>query len=214
MESTKRLEHWQNVYTQKVPSQVSWYQSQPTVSLEIMTQIGLTIGSKIIDVGGGSSTLVDALYKNYDVTVLDISEAALKHSQDRLGSDVTRVTWLASDITQAQLPKAQYQLWHDRAVFHFLTQEDDQAQYLKRLRLSLRIGGFVLLATFAPDGPVKCSGLEVVRYDAQSLLEMLGQEFKLINERFETHITPTGSEQRFVYGLFLFQGDTNKEVLR
>jgi ubiquinone/menaquinone biosynthesis C-methylase UbiE len=202
MKTDERLEHWQRVYTSKRATEVSWYQPEAITSHEMIERAGLPAHSSLIDVGGGASTLIDALLERYDVTVLDISGAALQQARDRLGTNADRVTWLVADITQADLPEQRYDLWHDRAVFHFLTNTDDRSSYLTALRGSLKPGGFLLLATFAPDGPIKCSGLEVVRYNAKQMLEVLGEEFRLLEERFETHVTPSGGEQRFVYALF------------
>jgi trans-aconitate methyltransferase len=205
MTESELLEHWQGVYTSKRSTEVSWHQPEPIKSLEMIERAGLPANSSLIDVGGGASTLVDALLGRYDMTVLDISSAALQQAQDRLGMNADRVTWLAADITRAFVPTQRYDLWHDRAVFHFLINPDDRSSYLTALRGALKPGGFVLLATFAPDGPIKCSGLAVRRYDAKQMLEVLGEDFQLLEERLETHVTPSGGEQRFVYALFEYR---------
>jgi SAM-dependent methyltransferase len=204
MNPNERLEHWQRVYTSKHPDEVSWFQPHPATSLELIAHATPPEGARIVDVGGGSSTLVDALLTRFEVTVLDISGAALQHARDRLGAVADRVTWLEVDVTDAALPNAAYDLWHDRAVFHFLVNADDRAAYVRLLCAALKPGGHAVFACFAPDGPTRCSGLEVLRYDAAQLQRELGIGFALLEERFETHLTPIGGEQRFVYALFKF----------
>lgn len=212
MTESTRIEHWQRVYITKHPSEVSWYEAQPTTSLQLIERAMLPDGAKIIDVGSGASTLVDALFERYAVTVLDLSHTALQRSRDRLGANAHRVAWRAADITQVDLPARHYDLWHDRAAFHFLTDPADRSSYLRTLRHALKPGGHLLLATFAPNGPMKCSGLEVVRYDAADMLGILGAGFKLLEERLETHLTPSGGEQRFAYGLFECQKVMDQET--
>jgi ubiquinone/menaquinone biosynthesis C-methylase UbiE len=203
MNPDERHEHWERVYRSKQATEVSWYQAEPTTSLEMIHRAKLQSGSRVIDVGGGASTLVDALLEqNLEVTVLDLSNAALQQARDRLGPQSDRVRWLAADITLLELPAQHFDFWHDRAVFHFLTDPADRSRYVASLRNALKPGGHVLLATFAPDGPSKCSGLPVMRYDTAGMLEVLGTEFKLLEERFEVHLTPGGGEQRFVYAWF------------
>jgi ubiquinone/menaquinone biosynthesis C-methylase UbiE len=194
------------VYTSKRPDEVSWFQAHPEISLELIARADLHAGARIIDVGGGSSTLVDALVERFEVTVLDIAGAALQHAQDRLGAAAARVSWLEADVTRAALPAARFDLWHDRAVFHFLVSAEDRAAYVSLLRAALKPGGYALLACFAPDGPARCSGLEVRRYDAAGLRDALGTGFGLLEARGETHLTPTGGEQPFVYALFKLDG--------
>lgn len=198
-------QHWQRVYLEKDSSKVSWFEDSPVASLELLQCANLTSASSVIDVGGGASGLVDALltrgYEN--LTVLDISSAALNVTRARLGAAAQCVTWLAADITTAQLPVAAYDVWHDRAVLHFLTDASSRTTYVAALKNSLRRGGHALIATFAPDGPLKCSGLETIRYDAPALLEVLGaDEFALLEDRLVQHVTPSGGTQIFTYALF------------
>ena len=195
-----REEHWNQVYQTKGTDDVSWYQRRPDLSLALIAASGVRKDAGIIDVGGGASTLVDFLlddgYSN--LAVLDLSAAALSHSRSRLGARAGGVEWFVTDVTSFE-PPHRFGLWHDRAVFHFLTAADDRRGYVATLRRTLQPGGSVVISTFAPDGPPKCSGLEVMRYDAQSLCAELGVEFQLQEVRHETHRTPWQSEQRFIY---------------
>ena len=195
--------HWETIYTDLLPEEVSWYQKGPTLSLELIRLAGPGPDGAIIDVGGGTSVLVDGLlaagYRN--VTVLDLSARALAHAMQRLGARAKQVEWIEADVTEVVLPRV-YDLWHDRAVFHFLTEAGDRMKYLETMTRSVQNGGHVIIATFAIGGPTKCSGLEVVQYDAQKLSGELGSEFTLIDQRAERHVTPTGKEQQFGYFLF------------
>jgi SAM-dependent methyltransferase len=158
----------------------------------------------LIDVGGGASTLVDDLLEAgfLHVTVLDVSRLAIESICSRLGSRASSVNWIIGDVLTADLPTAHYDLWHDRAVFHFLTSEDDRATYVRTLRESLRAQGQLIIATFGPDGPTHCSGLDVVRYSAESLRSELGSDFQLVATEVELHRTPSGAEQSFTYCRF------------
>ena len=201
----ERQQHWQRVYLERDTTTVSWFEDSPTVSLEMLERANLRNTSSLIDVGGGASALVDALLARgcEHLTVLDISFAALDLSRARLGSAAQCVTWLVADITCARLPRSSYDVWHDRAVFHFLTDPSSRAAYVTALKNSLRPGGHALIATFAPDGPLKCSGLETIRYDAPALLEVLGaDQFTLLEQRLVQHVTPGGGTQAFTYALF------------
>ena len=193
--------HWESIYTSKASTNVSWYQSEPRLSRDLITRRGITPAAQVIDVGGGASTLVDALLaRNFrHITVLDISSAAIQHAKTRLGALADMVTWIEADITNVLLPLAHYDLWHDRAVFHFLTNPADQTSYIQAVKRAVKPGGYVIVATFALDGPPRCSGLEVVRYSADSLHDAFGPDFQLIESRSETHQTPAKAEQRFVY---------------
>jgi ubiquinone/menaquinone biosynthesis C-methylase UbiE len=199
---SRRL-HWDNVYTSKPEGEVSWFQESPTVSLDLIAATGATPVSRIIDIGGGASRLVDALVEKgfRAVTVLDISDAALTVARTRLGSRSDQVRWIAADVTSWE-PQEQFDIWHDRAAFHFLTDEADRAAYVARLTRALRPGSHAIVATFAEDGPERCSGLPVRRYDAESLAGVLGPAFNLVETRRHTHATPWGSEQRFRFNLF------------
>jgi SAM-dependent methyltransferase len=202
-----RHEHWNQVYQTKDPRDVSWYQRSPDLSLALIAASGVSPDAGIIDVGGGASTLVDSLLdKGYTrLAVLDLSGVALSHSRTRLAARAGDIEWFEADVTSFEPPR-RFGLWHDRAVFHFLTAADDRAGYVATLRRTLQPGGSVIIATFALDGPPKCSGLDVVRYGEQSILAELGAEFQLQEVRRETHVTPWQSEQRFIYFRLVWQG--------
>jgi 2-polyprenyl-3-methyl-5-hydroxy-6-metoxy-1,4-benzoquinol methylase len=193
--------HWQHIYEAKVPTQVSWYQEHAQFSLQFIQKTGIQRTGHIIDVGGGASTLVDDLVSAgfQHITVLDISATALQLARERLGARAVDVNWIEADITRADLPHQAYDVWHDRAVFHFLTQPSDRQRYINTVRHAVRTGGHVILATFAPDGPDRCSGLDVVRYSPESLHGEFGESFELVDSSRETHRTPFGTEQKFVY---------------
>jgi trans-aconitate methyltransferase len=203
MSEVSRQHHWENVYATKGESEVSWFQRAPTQSLELMTCAGATTQMAVIDIGGGASRLVDSLVAmNFrDITVLDLSESALASAKARLGRRADHVEWIVADVTSWE-PQRIYDLWHDRAAFHFLTDERDRAAYIARLTKSLKPGGHAIIATFAPDGPERCSGLPVMRYDAESLGLALGGTFELIETRRDEHLTPWGSKQRFQFSMF------------
>ena len=198
-----RTTHWQNVYATKGEAEVSWYQDSPTISLDLIRAAAPDRDAAIIDIGGGASRLVDALLQHgyRDVAVLDLSANALDAAKTRLGDAASRADWIVADATTWRPPKT-YQVWHDRAAFHFLTDPADRAAYIARLRSALAPGGHVIIATFAPDGPEKCSGLPVQRHDSASLLAELGPEFTLIETRRETHHTPWDSTQAFQFSRF------------
>jgi SAM-dependent methyltransferase len=197
-------EHWERIYATKHAQQVSWYLPRAERSLHLIRQTGVPRTAAIIDVGGGASTLVDdLLHEGYtSLTVLDLSATALAAAQERLGAEACNVTWLDADITHARLPKAAYDVWHDRAVFHFLTQAQQRKAYLAALVRALRPGGHAVIATFAEDGPEQCSGLPVVRYAPAGLQAELGPAFTLVQYEREEHRTPAGAVQQFVYCLF------------
>jgi SAM-dependent methyltransferase len=192
------------VYTTKPSAEVSWYQAEPTRSLALLREIGAGPATSILDVGGGDSTLVDAVVAAGlgRVTVLDISGAALARARARLGERAADVTWVEADVTRAALPAHAFDVWHDRAVFHFLTQPQDRASYAGVAAAAVRPGGTVLMATFAPDGPARCSGLEVARYSPEGLAQELGDAFTLVRGFADVHHTPSGSEQRFTVAVF------------
>jgi SAM-dependent methyltransferase len=205
MKNEQRQLHWENLYQSKGEHDVSWFQDTPTPSLELLDEIGVTPAASVIDIGGGASRLVDRLIERgfRDVTVLDLSEAALAAAKDRLGDRASRVTWIVADVTQWE-PMTAYDVWHDRAAFHFLTEEADRAAYLARLRRGLEIGGHAIIATFALDGPARCSGLPVVRYSPDSLRQTLGADFTLITSRNDSHATPWGGTQSFQFSALRF----------
>lgn len=200
---SERRQHWEQVYRTRAPEQVSWYQQEARNSLELVRRAGPECAAAIIDIGGGASTLVDSLvdagYR--DVTVLDLAPDALAIARTRLGARAGSVHWMTADILDAELPAARYDIWHDRAAFHFLTNPDDRARYVAQLRHALTPGGSVVMATFALDGPPRCSGLEVTRYSAESLADELGSGFELIESVREEHRTPSGAVQHFQYSL-------------
>jgi 2-polyprenyl-3-methyl-5-hydroxy-6-metoxy-1,4-benzoquinol methylase len=198
-----REEHWQSVYGGKKATQVGWYAPHLERSIT-MIQATAAVLAEIIDVGGGASTLVDDLLaRGYaNVTVLDVSSTALAVAQERLGDQMGMVRWLAADVTKASLPSAAYDTWHDRAVFHFLTDQESRRAYVDLATRSLRVGGHAILSTFDLDGPRRCSGLEVVRYSADELSREFGPAFALRQEVHESHHTPSGVVQRFMYCLF------------
>jgi SAM-dependent methyltransferase len=194
-------EHWEGVYERKQPEQVSWYRPHLEQSLRFIEAAGLGPDAAIIDVGGGASTLVDDLLERgrSDVTVLDVSSRAIDSAKARLGIRGAGVHWLVADITTVDLAPAAYDVWHDRAVFHFLREETERRRYVAAVRRSVKPGGHVLVATFGPEGPTKCSGLDVVRYGADELRAELGADFQEVDSATETHTTPSGIEQQFVY---------------
>lgn len=196
-------EHWEGFYQQQNGSEASWYQDYPQLSLLFIESAGVATDQPILDVGGGTSPLVDnLLLKGYErLAVLDISEAAIAHSRRRLGLRADHVEWHVGDVRCFESPY-RFALWHDRAVFHFLTEEADRQAYINVLKNTLEPDGHVVLATFAPHGPEECSGLPVMRYDADMLEEVLGDDFKLVESWPEEHITPSGSVQPFIYSLF------------
>jgi len=193
--------HWEHIYHTKDTAQVSWYQLHPRLSLQYIQNTGADKTAHIIDVGGGASTLVDHLLDDgfLHITVLDISAAALEAAKQRLGPRAESVTWLEADITQSALPHHEYDVWHDRAVFHFLTEPRDRQRYVNTVKQAVKPGGHVIVATFANDGPEKCSGLEVARYDPQGLHDEFGTGFELLDSTREEHHTPFGTEQKFIY---------------
>lgn len=195
--------HWENVYTTKAPEAVSWYRPHLEKSLEIVERIAPDRSTSIIDVGGGESTLVDDLlargYQN--VAVLDVSPTAIDVAKRRLGRAADSVQWVVGDITIVELPSGAYDLWHDRAVFHFLTAMEQRVAYVRQVARAVKPGGYVLVSTFGPEGPTKCSGLDIVRYDAESLHAEFGAGFRLQQSLKELHETPFGSTQQFLYCL-------------
>lgn len=193
--------HWDNVYDTKAPETVSWYAPHLETSLNLIHQATTDKNAAIIDIGGGEATLVDDLLAEgyQDISVLDISQKAINVAKARIGKLSDQVHWYCADITQASLPQGYFDVWHDRAVFHFLTKEVDRVKYVELVKRSVKHGGHVIMSTFGPEGPEKCSGLEVVRYNAENLHGQFGKAFKLVNTLTEIHKTPTGSTQQFLY---------------
>jgi len=202
---SERKDHWEHVYEAKSPLEVSWYQKAPTLSLDMIRHTGIDKTSAIIDIGGGASTLVDYLLAEgfSNISVLDISAKALAHAQQRLGARAEAIRWIVTDIT-AFASQTAYGLWHDRAVFHFLTDKSDRQAYISILKRSLQPGGHLIMAAFAIGGPLKCSGLDIVQYDADKLCAELGAEFELVEEASELHQTPDARQQKFGYFRFIY----------
>jgi SAM-dependent methyltransferase len=194
-------QHWDHVYETKAATEVSWYRAHLDTSLALIEQAAKARTSAIIDVGGGESTLVDDLVaRGYaDLTVLDISSTALDATRSRLGDKAEKLHWICGDATEVALPEARYDIWHDRSVFHFLTDPAQRAAYVRQVARSVRVGGHVIVGTFGPEGPLKCSGLDVVRYDADALHDQFGTRFELVRHLEEVHRTPMGREQQFVW---------------
>jgi 2-polyprenyl-3-methyl-5-hydroxy-6-metoxy-1,4-benzoquinol methylase len=197
-------QHWERIFGSKSPEETSWYEPHLRTSLAWIDDASTHKSASIIDIGGGVSTLVDDLYdEGYrSVTVLDISATAIRQSQERLGPVARSVNWIVGDVLTASLPEHAYDVWHDRAVFHFLTQPEQRSLYLKKLVASLKLSGLVVIATFGPNGPQTCSGLSTCRYDACSLQREMGSAFQLIQSTVITHRTPRGGTQEFLYGQF------------
>lgn len=205
----KDKQHWEAVYDIRAAEAVSWFQPRAVISLALIRQIAPSLDCPIIDVGAGASVLVDDLLEaGYrDLTVLDIAGAALSAAKARVGSDsAQKVVWIEDDVRAAALHESVYGVWHDRAVFHFLTDPADRAAYVRQVRHALRPGGYVLVATFAEDGPASCSGLPVARYSPEALHREFGAAFDLISTEREVHTTPTGARQAFIYCLCRLEG--------
>jgi SAM-dependent methyltransferase len=194
--------HWEKIYKEKAPDAVSWYCPHLETSLALIQRAAVAgCCTSIIDVGGGESTLVDDLlargYEN--ITVLDISQIAIQANRRRLGKAAERVEWLVSDITRVELRPSAYDVWHDRAVFHFLTATKDRVAYVRQVARTVKPGGHIIISTFGPEGPTKCSGLEVVRYDAESLQREFGGCFRVVESYIQLHRTPLKTTQQFLY---------------
>lgn len=194
-------EHWEEIYGSKAPDQVSWFRLHLETSLSLIERAANQRSASIIDVGGGASSLVDDLIgRGYrHVTVLDISQSAIDAAKKHLKELSESVQWLRADVTQINLPPQSYDVWHDRAVFHFLTKPEDRLAYVRNVCWAVKPGGHVIVSTFGPEGPIKCSGLDVVRYDAPTLHDEFGRNFRLIESSKELHHTPFGTTQQFLY---------------
>ncbi len=192
---------WEAVYGQKQPNEVSWYRPHLERSLAFIRTCNLQPDSRIVDVGGGAATLVDDLLSDgfHNLAVIDLADAALAAARDRLGERAAAVDWIVGDVTTPLLPGGSVDFWHDRAVFHFLVEEAERAAYLAQVMRCVRPGGHVLVATFGPDGPERCSGLPVARYDAHGIRAVFGDAFEKVAEASEEHETPWGAVQAFVY---------------
>tara|TARA_Y100001954_G_scaffold154325_1_gene164160 strand:+ start:663 stop:1280 length:618 start_codon:yes stop_codon:yes gene_type:complete len=199
----KEKAHWENVYQTKSPNQVSWFQEEPKLSMILINRFAQNKESSLIDVGGGASRLIDQLLVNgfNNTTVLDISENALNHSKERLGCVKKNVKWVVQDIKDLSI-QTKFDIWHDRALFHFLNSSEEKKAYLKNLEANLNPGGIVILFTFSEEGPLKCSGLEITRYDQKTMIELIGPHFKCLHFQKETHQTPLNNEQNFNIWVF------------
>jgi SAM-dependent methyltransferase len=197
-------DHWEQVYSTRLIQKLGWYEPHLQTSLSWIKGLNLAVGAPVIDVGGGASTLVDDLLEEgyRSITVLDISEKAVSTVRARLGKRAELVTWLEGDITSIDLPKHHFELWHDRAVFHFFTEQKQQRKYRENILNALKPGGHLIVGTFAPEAPAKCSGLPVQRYSPEQLENALGGEFELKRHHKELHITPGGVEQMYLYCQF------------
>lgn len=205
--SVSRKDHWEHVYETKGPTELSWFQTVPAKSMAMIRSTGVPTEAPIIDVGAGVSSLVDVL-RNSDysnITVLDIANAAIAESRARLGDAASSVKWVSADVLE-WAPMGRYYLWHDRAVFHFLVNEASAKTYLNTMRTALVPGGYFVLATFGPEGPDRCSGLEVKRYSIEMLTELLEADFELQSFDLEEHTTPTGNVQQFLYSCWRMTG--------
>lgn len=197
-------EHWEKIYGTKAASEVSWFQEHADLSVKLIKNSDVSAAASIIDVGGGASVLVDDLLANgyKDVTVLDLSASAIATAKERLGKAAGHVKWVEANILDLELPAAAYDIWHDRAVFHFLTDDKDRNRYVEQVLHAVKPGGVVIVATFAEDGPTECSGLPVMRYSAEQLHSEFGEPFMLVDHEKQSHHTPEGNEQKFVYCFF------------
>lgn len=195
--------HWENVYQTKSSTEVSWYEPEPKQSLDLILEAAGEKRGRVIDVGGGQSFLVDRLLDSgfKQVAVLDISSAAIEATKARLSERASQVEWIVADITQAE-SLGEFDIWHDRAVFHFLTDSDDRERYMKLLKRSLPIGGHFIVGTFAKGGPEKCSGLPICQYNATTMQEKLGPSFEPVKCSEYLHTTPTGKSQQFFFGVY------------
>jgi len=195
--------HWERIYRSKAPTEVSWYQPEARLSLDLIRRVIPDVAAPIIDVGGGASTLVDGLLDaGYQaISVLDLAPTSLVLAQQRLGERAKRVIWMAADVLSVSLPEAGYAVWHDRAVFHFLTTPGDRTLYVDQTRRAVRPGGYVIVASFGPEGPTRCIGLDVVRYSPEAMHDEFGAGFRLLDSVREDHRTPSGAIQAFVYCL-------------
>lgn len=198
-----RKEHWEKIYNTKDFEETSWYQEKPETSLNIIESLGLSRDASIIDVGGGNSHLVDHLLKlGYkSLSVLDISEKAIKKARERLGEKAEEVNWFISDITKAEFNQ-EFDVWHDRAAFHFLTNARDIETYITKLNSSLKPGGYFILGTFSENGPDKCSGIEIKKYSSEDMRKQFERDFEIVRLENLDHKTPWDATQNFTFGLF------------
>lgn len=195
-----KRKHWDTIYTEKSFDEVSWYQKEPFTSLALINKYGKGTHVKLIDIGAGDSYLATSLLKHgfIDITVVDISEAAINRAKNRMAADADKISWITADITEFENPK-KFDLWHDRATFHFLTSDVEIAQYRDLLSNSVNPEGIVIIGTFSEKGPTKCSGITIKRYAAEALAAVFAPGFDLIEAFSEDHTTPFGTVQNFVF---------------
>jgi SAM-dependent methyltransferase len=200
-------DHWNAIYRTKQERDVSWFETVPVASIEMMESAGLTVDTCVVDIGGGQSRLVDTLLQRglHCLGVLDISGEALQNAQSRVGAAAVSVTWIESDVT-AEWSLPPVDIWHDRAVFHFLVESEERIRYVRHMRRTIKAGGTAIIATFATDGPDECSGLPVARYSPAMLAAELGPAFELVEARTQSHVTPWGAVQSFQYSRFRYAG--------
>ena len=200
--------HWESIYRTRAPQEVSWYQPEARLSLDLIRRVAPGPATPVLDVGGGASVLVDGLldagYRS--VTVLDFAPSALAIARQRLGARAGQVSWIVGDVLTARLAPSATGVWHDRAVFHFLLDPADRRRYVEQVRHAVRPGGHVIVASFAPEGPSRCSGLEVARYSPAAMRAEFGDGFRLLDSEREDHRTPSGVVQSFVYCLCRYEG--------
>lgn len=201
----ERKDHWENIYQSKSVKEVSWFQEHADLSLNFIKKANGNLDANIIDVGGGASVLVDNLIANgyRNITVVDISEHALSIARERIGEQATNISWVAGDVTTIIFPKHHFDIWHDRAVFHFLTDPADRQRYVENMINFVKPGGHVIVATFSLNGPTKCSGLDIIQYSPEKLQNEFGEGFSIVNHVEEKHKTPSGGEQQFIYCSFV-----------
>ncbi len=207
MMSVSRKAHWEHIYETRSPTELSWFQTVPSKSIELIRATGVPTEAPIIDIGAGVSSLVDVL-RNSDysnITVMDIANAAIAESRARLGDAASSIKWVSADVLE-WVPRGRYYLWHDRAAFHFLVNQTSAKTYLNTMRAALVPGGYFILATFGPEGPDRCSGLEVQRYSIEMLTDLLGEDFELKSYALEDHTTPTGNVQQYLYSCWQMTG--------
>jgi SAM-dependent methyltransferase len=200
-------EHWDTLYSQRTPTTLTWFQEHPAVSLALFDALGVRSDQAVLDVGGGTSTLVDVLIGRgfRDLSVLDVSQTALDQARQRLGNSAALVSWLRQDVLTWR-PRRRYDVWHDRAVFHFLVEETQRGAYVAAMHAALAPHATVVIGTFAADGPQRCSGLPVARYDPDDLAAMFGDQFEIVESRREEHHTPTGAIQPFTWVAMVYRG--------
>lgn len=195
--------HWEHIYSNKEFEETSWFQEKPETSINIIESLGMSRNASVIDIGGGDSHLVDHLlelgYKN--LSVLDISEKAILKAKDRLGEAADEVNWMITDITEADL-NTELDIWHDRAAFHFLTEDDDIENYISKLKRSIKSGGYFILGTFSENGPDKCSGIEIKKYSSEDMQRLFEKDFEIVRLENLDHKTPWDAIQNFTFGLF------------